>query len=144
MAGSEELPAWYGTFRNDLRDLRTDMGAQIDKMVSKEAFEAEIRHRNERHTALEAEVRAERDARVAALKLQKEELAADLQTEREARAAAITAETVARQALAGSLQSQDAAKKSRRRFITTTVTGIGGTFLLVAASVWVAIWTANH
>lgn len=91
-----------------IKDLRTDFTSSIANLVTREAFENEIRHR---------------DGEIARLDR-------DLEKERLLRSEQMKAEQTAREALEKDIETAADERKSSRRFNITVATGLAGTILL--------------
>lgn len=59
-----EEPSIWELLRGDIRDMRKDVADRFDKVVTREAFEAEQKRRDEQHAQLGRDLVAEREARI--------------------------------------------------------------------------------
>lgn len=62
----------FSLLRSDIRDLRDDFNARLDRLVSQEAFSAEQKRRDELHAALGQDLVDERIAREKAIAVERD------------------------------------------------------------------------
>jgi hypothetical protein len=69
----EDLPpSLFDLLRSDIRDMRTDFNARLDKLVSTDAFTAEQKRRDDQYLELGKDIQQERLDRVEAVRHEKE------------------------------------------------------------------------
>jgi hypothetical protein len=82
----EDLPpSLFELLRSDIRDMRSDFNARLDKLVSTDAFAAEQKRRDELHSSLVQDLADERVARERAIAQEASFRDAQVAAERDAR-----------------------------------------------------------
>lgn len=82
----EDLPpSLFELLRSDIRDMRSDFNARLDKLVSTDAFTAEQKRRDELHSSLVQDLADERVARERAIAQEATFRDAQVAAERDAR-----------------------------------------------------------
>lgn len=104
-----EEPSIWELLRGDIRDLRKDVGDRFDKVVTREAFEAEQKRRDEQHAQLGRDLVAEREARILGDKSLEEDIDAATTTAKAAKEAQESRKITFRQGLTLALISALAA-----------------------------------
>lgn len=145
MAESVEVPAWYEMFRRDLEQMEArtrnevkTLASDIERRVTQEAFEAEKKFQNERFLMAQETMKANHEATLAAIELEKRERIDAIVKEADDRSTAIAAEQKDREELEASLMRAEAERKSQRRWTIGLMVSIGG-FVLAAAATIIAV-----
>lgn len=128
---SEELPPnLSNVLRDDIKEFRGEVRASIEGLVTREAFEAEKKHRDDQHDTLmrmidlETEARREADMKVA-----------------EKAAEALKVESATRAVLAGDIADERRERKLSRNQVLGALIGVS-TILIAAFSAY-ETWLSN-